>query len=126
MKKILLFGAIFLMSLLLSAETYTVVQIQGKARSTNGGAISVGQELDDESVITITGFKDYVKLSDNKFIYGPVSNKKVKDVVSKQKLKKGKVVSASTVAPASDRSRPGVATAASRASDAKEDFEWEE
>lgn len=57
---------------------------------------------------------------------GPVSNKKVKDVVSKPKLKKGKVVSASMVAPASDRSRPGVATAASRASDAKEDFEWEE
>lgn len=125
MKKILLFGAIFLMSVLLSAETYTVVQIQGKARSSNG-AISVGQELNDESIITITGFKDYVKLSDNKFIYGPVSNKKVKDVVSNPKLKKSKVVSASTVAPASDRSRPGVATAASRASDAKEDFEWEE
>ena len=68
MKKILLFGAIFLMSVLLSAETYTVVQIQGKARSTNG-AISIGQELDDESLITITGFKDYVKLSDNRFIW---------------------------------------------------------
>lgn len=125
MKKILLFGAIFLMSLLLSAETYTVVQIQGKARSTNG-AISVGQELDDESIITITGFKDYVKLSDNKFIYGPVKGKKVKDVVSGPKIKKGKVVSSGDVAPANDVSRPGVLTAASRASDAKEDFDWVE
>lgn len=125
MKKILLFISIFLMTVLLSAETYTVVHVQGKAH-TSGGAIGVGQELDDESIITIKGFKDFVKLNDNKFIYGPVKGKKVKDIVSGPKIKKGKVASSSDVASANDVSRPGVLTAASRASDAKEDFDWAE
>lgn len=125
MKKTLLFIPIFLMTVLLSAETYTVVHVQGRAH-TSDGAISIGQELDDETIITINGFKDFIRLNDNKYIYGPVKGKKVKDVVSSPKIKKGKVVSSSDVAPASDVSRPGVATATSRASDAKEDFNWAE
>ncbi len=113
------------MTVLLSAETYTVVHVQGRAH-TSDGAISIGQELDDETIITINGFKDFIRLNDNKYIYGPVKGKKVKDVVISPKIKKGKVVSSNDVAPASDVSRPGVATAASRASDAKEDFNWAE
>ena len=113
------------MTVLLSAETYTVVHVQGRAH-TSDGAISIGQELDDETIITINGFKDFIRLNDDKYIYGPVKGKKVKDVISIPKIKKRKVVSSSDVAPASDVSRPGVATATSRASDAKEDFNWAE
>lgn len=76
------------MTVLLSAETYTVVHVQGRARTSNG-AISIGQELDDETIITINGFKDFIRLNDNKCIYGPVKGKKVKDVVSSPKNKEG-------------------------------------
>ena len=125
MKKLLTTIALLLVFGIAFAEKYTVVQIQGKAHLKDG-AIVTGQELDSEAIITIKGLRDYVKLNDNKFIYGPVTNKKVADVVSGPKLKKGKIVSASAVAPDVKESRPGVSTAASTASDAIADLDWEE
>lgn len=125
MKKLLTTVALLFIFSFVFAEKYTVVQIQGKAHLKDG-AIVTGQELDSEAIITIKGFRDYIKLNDNKSIYGPVINKKVAEVVSGPKLKKGKIVSVSAVAPDVKESRPGVSTAASRASDAKEDLNWEE
>lgn len=124
MKKFLI-AILMLFSFSVFAEKYTVLAIHGRAQN-QMGAISVGQELDDEEVISVLGFSDNIKLDGNKYIFGPFKNKKVKDVISGPKLKKGKVVKASDVAPATEKSRPGVATAASRASDAKEDLEWDE
>ena len=124
MKKLML-AILMMLSFSLFAEKYTVLAIHGRAQN-KMGAISVGQELDDEDVISVLGISDNIKLDGNKYIFGPFKNKKVKDVISGPKLKKGKIVKASQVAPDIERSRPGVATAASRASDAKEDFEWEE
>ena len=69
---------------------------------------------------------DYIKLDNNLYIYGPIINKKVKDAVEKPRLKKDKISSLKVIAPRIKYSRPGVITAASRASDAKEDFEWDE
>lgn len=56
----------------------------------------------------------------------PIDDWFVKNRNPKGKLKKASIVKASNVAPDVEKSRPGVATAASRASDAKEDFEWDE
>ena len=46
------------------AETYTVLKVYGRAQTING-AISVGQELDSEQLVTIKGFNDYLRLDNN-------------------------------------------------------------
>lgn len=125
MKKFLI-AILMTLSFSLFAETYTVLDIYGIAKIEGSGAVVKGQELNDDDCITIIGFKDYVKLDNNLYIYGPVKNKKVKDAVSKPKLKKGNIVRASQVAPDIEKTREAVATAASRASEAKEDFDWVE
>lgn len=107
------------------AETYTVIKVSGRAQTTNG-AISTGQELDGEQLVTIKGFNDYIKLDNNLYIYGPIINKKVKDAVEKPRLKKDKVSSVKVIASRIEHSRPGIITAASRAFDAKKDFDWDE
>lgn len=50
----------------------------------------------------------------------------VRSAIGKQGPKKMTVVKAAQVAPDIDRVRPGVQTAASRASEVKEDFTWDE
>lgn len=49
-----------------------------------------------------------------------------KNKTVKGKIKKATIAKTSSVAPAAEKSRQGVATAASRASEAKEDFTWDE
>ena len=71
------------------AETYTVLKVYGRAQTING-AISVGQELDSEQFVTIKGSNDYLRLDNNLYIYGPIKNKKVKEVVEKPRVKKVK------------------------------------
>ena len=133
MKK--LFIASFLMFLLgsfLFAESYTVKAIRG-ANGNNGFAkvkqagqavaITIGQELTDEDqVVLIKG--NYIELDNGNFIYdsGLVKN----TIVNKKRFKKGKKVDNPTIAPATKGTKKVVVTAASRASDAKEDFEWDE
>ena len=60
--------------------------VQGRAQTING-AISVGQELDSEQFVTIKGFNDYLRLDNNLYIYRPIKNKKVKEVVEKPRNK---------------------------------------
>lgn len=69
------------------AETYTVLKVQGRAKTADG-AIFIGQELDPEQLVTVEGFNDYLKLDNGLYIYGPVKNKKVKETVEKQRIKK--------------------------------------
>ena len=89
MKKFLI---AILMTIIFSlyAETYTVIKVSGRAQTTNG-AILTGQELDSEQLVTIKGFNDYIKLDNNLYIYGPIINKKVKEVVEKPRVKKVKL-----------------------------------
>ena len=68
------------------AETYTVLKVYGRAQTING-AISVGQELDSEQLVTIKGFNDYIKLDNNLYIYGPIIPQKVKEVVEQPRNK---------------------------------------
>ena len=89
MKK-LIFAVLMLFSFSVFAEKYTVLAVHGRAQDKTG-AISVGQELDDEDVISVLGFSDNIKLDGNKYIFGPFKNKKVGDVIQGPKLKKEKL-----------------------------------
>lgn len=89
MKKLLTTVVLLLVFGIAFADSNTTLVSKCKAHLKDG-AIVTGQELDSEAIITIKGLRDYVKLNDNKFIYGPVVNKKVAEVVSGPKLKKGK------------------------------------
>lgn len=71
------------------AETYTVLKVYGRAKTDNG-AISIGQELDPDQFVTVEGFNDYLRLDNNLYIYGPIKNKKVKEVVEKLRVEKVK------------------------------------
>ena len=88
MKKFLI-AILMMMVFGVYAETYTVLKVYGRAQTTNG-AISIGQELYSEQLVTIKGFNDYLRLDNNLYIYGPIKNKKVKEVVEKPRVKKVK------------------------------------
>ncbi len=129
MKKLICFVLLVFMCYLLCGETYTVVSIRGinghkgLAKLKQGGAISIGQELTDNDYVVLKN-GNYIELDNSKFIY---DEGYVKDVVTdKRRLTKGKIVKASNIAGPVESTRKGVATAASRASDAKEDFDWDE
>ena len=129
MKKLFVVSFLILLGSLLFAESYTVKAIKGAngheglAKVRQVGAITVGQELADEDyVVLMKG--NYIELDNGYFIY---DSGLVKDTVTnKRRLQKGRIIAASAVAPAIESTRKGVATAASRASDAKEDFEWDD
>lgn len=126
MKKIILV-IMLLFTCSLFAETYTVKSIKG-SNGSNGfanikgvGAITIGQELDDNDYIIIK-FGNVVYLDNNKCIK---KSGYVKDVVELRKISKSTIIKATDIAP-DGPARKGVATAASRASEAKEDFDWDE
>ena len=134
MKKIL---TIIIMNLLFAtvfAESYKVLDVVGKVY-VGSEQVAVGQVLSEEDIlnvrpqatITLQIFdgieKRTFKGPNNKIA---VKNAWVESAIGKGGLKKGTIVKASAVAPAIESTRKGVATAASRASEAKEDFEWDE
>lgn len=126
------FVAIFLVlfSCFLFADSYTVKAIKGAngnkglAKIRQVGAITTGQEIsDDDYVILMKG--NYIELDNGYFIY---DSGLVKDTVTNKRRiqKNAKIVKASNIAGPVESTRKGVATAASRASEAKEDFDWDE
>ena len=130
MKKIL---TIIIMNLLFAtifAESYKVLDVVGKVY-VGSEQVSVGQVLSEEDIlnvrpqaaITLQIFEGTEKRTNNKIA---VKNAWVESGFGKGGLKKMTIVRANAVAPDIDRVRPGVQTAASRASEAKEDFEWDE
>ena len=129
MKKLFMVSFLILLGGLLLAESYTVKAIKGAnghdglAKVRQVGAITVGQELSDEDYIMLMK-GNYIELDNGYFIY---ESGLVKDTVTnKRRLQKIKRITTSTVAPAIEGTKKGVVTAASRASDTKEDFEWDE
>ena len=86
MKRFLI-SILMMMVFSMYAETYTVLKVYGRAKTDNG-AISTGQELDPDQFVTVEGFNDYLRLDNNLYIYGPIKNKKVKEVVEKPRIKK--------------------------------------
>ena len=135
-KSIVLVVLAFFMSVsMFAAGSYKVVSVTGKvtfeAAPETWKNVAVGQELSASTVLN-TGLNSSVVLKlDGKTI---TIKAKQKDTVeslfvaassSKGGLKKGVIAKADAVDSA-DGKREGVATASSRASEAKEDFAWEE
>lgn len=130
MKKLFVVAFLMLFGSLLFANSYTVKAIKGAngniglAKIRQVGAITIGQELeDDDYVVLMKG--NYIELDNGYFIY---DSGLVKDTVTNKRriLKNAKIVKASNIAAPIESTRKGVATAASRASEAKEDFDWDD
>lgn len=127
MKKLLMTIFAMFLGVMLFAQSYTVIRVVGAnggpgiAKMNNIGSIAVGQELVDTDTIELRR-GNYILLDNGLAIY---TSGKVKDVVEKKKLRKVETVK-STIGEAVEKSSKPVATAASRASDAKEDLDWAE
>lgn len=131
MKKFLTFILALTFTGLVFATDYTVTSVTGKA-TINGLPVEVGQVFQDEDLLNV-GVQSSVELiaGNQHLTIKAMSKGTVKDLwtkahPSKGRLKKGMIVKASNIAPPSDKVREAPATAASRASPAKEDIDWDE
>lgn len=134
-KSILVFAVAAFASLALFAENYTVKSVTGKVQYQDGGAmkaVSVGQVLPDSATVS-TSLNSSLVLTraDNSTVTIKAMKKNtiaklVAEGAGGGTLKKGSGVTKSNVAGASKGGDKGVATASSRASEAKEDVEWDE
>lgn len=134
MKKFLSFIFAFVLMTSVFATSYKVVNITGKVFVGNA-QVEIEQVLDDEDVLNVRPQaaitlqpidkieKRTFKTANNHIT---VKDAWVQSAIGKGGLKKMKIADASHIAPPVDRPREAVATAASRASEAKEDFEWDE
>ena len=134
MKKFLSFIFAFVLMTSVFATSYKVVNITGKVFVGNT-QVEIEQILDDEDVLNVRPQaaitlqpidkieKRTFKTANNHIT---VKDAWVQSAIGKGGLKKMKIADASHIAPPVDRPREAVATAASRASEAKEDFEWDE
>jgi repressor of nif and glnA expression len=134
MKKFLGFIFAFVLMTSVFATSYKVVNITGKV-FVNNAQVEIEQVLDDEDVLNVRPQaaitlqpidkieKRTFKTANNHIT---VKDAWVQSAIGKGGLKKMKIADASHIAPPVDRPREAVATAASRASEAKEDFEWDE
>ena len=126
---ILILGSLF-------ATSFKVVDIDGKVfYGTSQNEVQVGDTLEDDIVLNVRPQSKItlqpIDSTEKRTFKNPNNKIAVKDMwvrsaIGKQRLKKMTVVKAAQVAPDIDRVRPGVQTAASRASEVKEDFIWDE
>ncbi len=131
MKKFLTIVFAFILTATVFAETYKVKEVYGKVMFEDGTRIFEGQELEGEASIKVFPQSHIILVQDGKIRKINASqNGTVNELYAKafksNGLKKMKIADASHIAPPSEGTRKGVATAASRASEAKEDFEWDE
>ena len=134
MKKFLSFIFAFVLMTSVFATSYKVVNITGKI-FVNNAQVEIEQVLDDEDVLNVRPqaaitLQPIDKIEKRTFKSAnnhiTVKDAWVQSAIGKGGLKKMKIADASHIAPPSDKTRQAVATAASRASEAKEDFEWDE
>lgn len=120
----------------LFATSFKVVDIDGKVfYGTSQNEVQIGDTLEDDVVLNVRPQSKItlqpIDSIEKRTFKNPNNKIAVKDMwirsaIGKQGLKKMTVVKAAQVASDIDRVRPGVQTAASRASEAKEDFTWDE
>ena len=127
MKKLLMTIFAMFLGVMLFAQSYTVIRVVGAnggpgiAKMNNLGPVMAGQELVDTDTVELRR-GNYILLDNGLAIY---NSGKVKEVVEKKHFKKTPTVK-SIIGEAVEKSSAPVSTAASRASDAKEDLEWAE
>ncbi len=134
MKKIILMALIFSIFGSIFASTYKVDSVVGNVSvETKDGfkSIEVGQEILGVETIKV-GINSSLILEDEKGVKRTIkstSRGSAEDLFisafSSKGLKKAKIVT-SNVPEAVESNRKGVATASSRASEAKADFDWDE
>ena len=131
----LVFISMFILTFGAFAEKYKVIGVTGKVLINNTQVSVPGQILNDDDILNvrpraavtlqlIDGVEKRTFKTANNHI--TVKDAWVMSAFGKQGLKKGTIVKANNIAPPSERTREAVQTAASRASEAKEDFEWDE
>lgn len=134
MKKFLSFIFAFVLMTSVFATSYKVVNITGKV-FVNNAQVEIEQVLDDEDVLNVRPqaaitLQPIDKIEKRTFKSAKnhitVKDAWVQSAIGKGGPKRMKIADASHIAPPVDRPREAVATAASRASEAKEDFEWDE
>ena len=119
---------IFLLSCMFSlyASTWEVVALGGKAAILKKGVwvdLQVGDTLENEDVITTyINSSLVIQKADRKVSIKPMRKGTVSEVIEGKRA----TFSQTYIAPASDKSSKAVITAASRASSAKEDLDWDE
>lgn len=136
MKKLfLVFISMFILTFGSFAATYKILGITGKVFVNDTQVIAPGQVLNEEDVLNVRPQASItlqpIDGIEKRTFKGPNNKITVKDAwiqsaVGRAGLKKGTIIKASNIAPPSEGTRKGVATAASRASEAKEDFDWDE
>ena len=136
MKKLFTFIAAVALGTAMYASTYKVLDVEGKVfYGTSQNEVQVGDTLEDDTILNIRPQSKItlqpIDSIEKRTFKNPNNKIAVKDIwvrsaIGKQGLKKMTVVKSTQVAPDIDRVRPGVQTAASRASEAKEDFTWDE
>ena len=136
MKKTLSVLICLLLGSLLFAENFKVVKVVGSVFYKEGSEYTIveeGMDLDGENEIKV-GLNSIISLTDEKgrridigaAKRGILSHLCVDVLATKSgTLKKHRIVTADIAEPVESRSK-GIATASTRASDAKEDFEWDE
>ena len=119
----------------LFATSYKVESVEGKViyqlSPTEWENIENGQELNSSTIIqtnvnsTLVVSVDGLKFTIKSMQKGSIE-KLVELATSKNGIKKGSSLKSSNVAKDSSKTSKSVVTASSRASEAKEDFEWDE
>ena len=137
MKKIFSFLVTLLFAGILFAESYKVESVKGQIFRLDGLGNQIKVEKDEilesETILKI-GLNSELTLSCKDVrAFSKVPEHAIsaetwfsKNKTVKGKIKKATIVKTSNVAPAVEKSRAAPVTAASRASEAKEDLEWNE
>ena len=129
MKKTFVVIFLTIFGCLLFADSYTVKAVKGKngsmglAKSERTGIINIGQELFDEDYINLFS-NSYIELDNGCFINesGFVKN----TIETKRRLNGVAKLKRSEIADVKEGTSKGTATASTRASEVKEDVEWDE
>ena len=131
MKKIITFLCVLFLGASLFASGYIVESFVGKV-TYNNVQVEAGQELDDEEGILNTSLNSSVVLTfeGKTYTIKPKQKGTVKSLFALAAPTKGGLhkvqIAKSDAEDNADGKRKGVSTASSRASEAKEDLQWDE
>ena len=135
MKKLFILVLSLFMVFPLLSETYEVTSIEGKVfYGTSQNALQIGDILNEDEVLNVKPQAkitlQIVNSSEKRTFKKPIKGITVKEVwassATGKGLKKQVVVKPTNIAPSNKGTNKSVVTAASRASDAKEDLDWAE
>ena len=135
MKKFIVFALIAILSTSLFAAAYRITDVTGRVfLGSSQEEVEVGQILEEDTILNIRPGSSItitpVEKTEKRTFKKPANRISVRDIwvesyIGKTKLNKVKIASAVAEDTATG-TRKAVVTAASRASEAKEDFEWDE